>query len=326
MYSFDDIIHQPILICGVGSIGERHIRNLWQLGFHNIYAYRQRGLDFRDLGGAQIQILTQWSQVKELRPFAAFIATPSSLHMEQAIACVELHAHTFVEKPLANDASRCHELIEAIHKQPVLLYVGYMMRFHPLIKKLKAMIEAKTYGELISLQSKWGEYLPDWHPWEDYRTSYAAKKELGGGAALTLSHDIDLSNYLIDSEIDSFRTLKNYRSNLEVDVESGADILIKYQNNVTANIHLNFYEHVPERFLKLVFDTATVCFDYYEASLTIKQKGQTPQIIKLDHFDRNQLFIDQMAHFFMKINQFTYEDSIKQVKDSERIIQICNEQ
>ena len=79
-----------------------------------------------------------------------------------------------------------------------------MMRFHPLICDLKEIISNEYYGKLISIQSKWAEFLPDWHPWEDYRISYASNKKMGGGVALTLSHDIDLAFFLTSSKLQNF--------------------------------------------------------------------------------------------------------------------------
>jgi len=182
----------------------------------------------------------------------------------------------------------------------------------------------KKYGDLISLQSKWAEYLPDWHPWEDYKTSYAAKKELGGGVALTLSHEIDLCNFLAYSNIKTSCIQKNFKSKLEIDVESGADILIKYENEITSNIHLNFYEKCKERFLRIVLDDASIIFDYFNSTLTIKTNYQEDIIYCEKDFDRNKLFIEQTKFFFSKLDQFTKEESIQQVENSELIINICN--
>ena len=316
--------NKPLIVFGAGSIGERYIRNLWKLGFEQIYVFRHRGLPFRDIGDARVIVINNLNDLAGIKPLAAFVTTPTSLHIAQVIECVRSGISVMVEKPLASNLDRLDELIVVLKENQVFLHVGYMMRFHPLIKKIKEYIQSGTFGNLISLQSKWGEYLPDWHPWEDYRESYAARKELGGGVALTLSHDIDIANYLADSEIDEYYSTKNHRSMLETDVEAGADILIKYKNGVTANIHLNFYERCPERFLKLIFDEASISFDYYDASLTIKKPNTAFEINKIPDFDRNELFVEQTMFFLSKLNNFTIDESIKQVKNSETIINICN--
>ena len=100
--------------------------------------------------------------------------------------------------------------------------------------------------------------------------------------------------------------------------------MIEFQNKITANIHLNFYEKTKERFLKIIFDEASLVFDYYDSKLTIHKSNFKDKIIKLKDFDRNDLFIEQTKFFFNTINDFTILDSINQVNFSEKIINICN--
>lgn len=315
---------KPIVVFGAGSIGERHIRNLWYLGYHNIYVFRQRNLPFRDIADAKVTVIDNWEKVIEINPIAAVITSPTSQHIGQAIKCVELGIHVLVEKPLSDEINSLLDLENVLATKNVFVYVGYMNRFHPHISKIKSIIESKEYGNLISLHSKWAEYLPDWHPWEDYRESYAARKELGGGVALTLSHDIDMASYLANDEIVQFFSQKNYKSNLEINVEAGADFLIKYYNGVTVNIHLNFYEKIKERFLKLVFDNASIQFEFYTSTLTIKTPSSNKEVV-LENFDRNDLFIEQTKYFFNKINSgFTLKESLKLINESRLIIKMCS--
>ena len=324
MYNFDIFLDSPIVVFGGGSIGERHIRNLWGLGFHKIFVYRQRNLPFRNVKGVKLTVIKTWEEIEIIKPIAAIICSPSSFHLSQTIKCARLGIHVLVEKPLSHTTEGFGELRKVIEENKIFVYVGYMMRFHPLIIEINRIIKSNKYGNVISIQSKWAEYLPDWHPWEDYRETYAAKKNLGGGVALTLSHDIDLVNYLAGSNIDKYFLLKNYKSKLELDVESGIDLLIKYNNKTTANIHLNYYEKCKERLLKLVFDDASLVFEFYNNSLTIKVKGLEDKTIKLDKFDRNDLFIEQSKYFFSRLNSYSFEETLKQVNDSEKIIKICN--
>jgi predicted dehydrogenase len=198
-----------------------------------------------------------------------------------------------------------------------------MMRQHPLLKIVKEKIEKKEYGNLISMQSRWAEYLPDWHPWEDYRQSYAARKNLGGGVALTLSHDIDMVNWLSGSSVNQFKIFKNYRSRLEVDVESAVEIIVQYKNALTAGLHLNFFEKNKERFLRLAFDEASLLIDFIENSLTIKTNNGL-EVKKLPHFERNQLFIDQINFFMSKIQNYDVVDSLHSIEESQKIIEICH--
>jgi predicted dehydrogenase len=205
----------------------------------------------------------------------------------------------------------------------VYVQVGYMMRFHPLVLELKAIVGEGRYGPLLSFTTRWGEYLPNWHPWEDYRTSYAARKELGGGAALTLSHDLDLVLWLAPSPLVNSYALPNRASALEVDVEAGMDFLLQFADGATGHVHLNFFEQPPTRYLHFAFESGTVRFDYYANTLKISTpEGET--VRSEEGFDRNQLFLDQTVHFFRKTESFDPLEALAQIEQSERIINLCH--
>ena len=233
-------VNQPIVVLGAGSIGERHIRNLWSLGYKNIIVYRQRNLALRDIGKAAVKIFTNWNEIVCLQPLAAIICTPTSQHLKQTFECIEAGMHVLVEKPLAHKDFNDEELVSLAVKKNRLIQVGYMLRYHPLLQKAKSFIEHATYGNLVNIQSYWGEYLPGWHPWEDYKISYAASKDMGGGAALTLSHDIDAVNWLTGCLPAYFKTIHNYKSQLNINADAAFDAIFSYTNNVTDHVHVNF--------------------------------------------------------------------------------------
>ncbi len=316
-------LNKTIAVIGAGSIGERCIRNLWQLGYRSILVFRQRNLPFRDIGEAKVEVITNWNELLQRKPYAAFICTPTSLHLSQSVELIRHGVHTLVEKPLSHTSQGFDELKKVVSEGRALLWVGYMMRQHPILKITKQIIQDKEYGNLISMQSRWAEYLPDWHPWEDYRQSYAAQKGLGGGVALTLSHDIDMVNWLSGSSVVTSHIIKNFCSSLEVNVESGAEIILQYENGITAGLHLNFYEKSKERFLKLVLDEASLSIDFFEPSLTIKTKTKT-ETKNFPNFERNQLFIDQLGAFMNQTNAFQATDSLRHLAESQKIISICH--
>lgn len=309
-----------IAVIGAGSIGRRYIDNLVELGYEDIYVLRQTSKEVNNLNQS-VNIITNWDELIKLKPFAAFICNPTSLHIESAIRLAKAGVHLLVEKPLSNSLDGIRELKEILISQKIYFHVGYMMRHHPVFNDLNSISQNQEFGKLISIQSKWGEYLPDWHPWEDYRTSYAAKKELGGGVSLTLSHEIDLVNWLVKSKVKKWFILKNYSSNLEVDVESGAEIILKFKNGITANIHLNFYEKCKERFLKLVYENVTVLIDFVENSMIIKNSGKKVHYFE---YDRNDLFISQINYFMKKTKIFNKKDVTDSINESINIINICN--
>lgn len=309
------------LVVGAGSIGERYIRNLWSIGFTRIAVLRSRNLPFRDVGDATLKIVRSWTDVSALNAKVAFICTPTAMHLKDARRCIELGMHVLVEKPLSNTMDGIEELKECALRRGVLIQVGYMMRYHPLLEKVRNFRLENAFGNLLYMNSYWAEYLPDWHPWEDYRESYAARKTMGGGVALTLSHDLDLSNWIAGEEIEKSQSLFNYKSMLEIDVEAGADFLISYKNGVTSHVHLNYFQKSRERWYQYVFEEAVIRVDFFNAEMLIR--GATEQsVLRVDNFDRNQLFLSQLQAFFTNIEN--PGQSLVNIRESEQIIKMCS--
>jgi predicted dehydrogenase len=315
-----------LLVIGGGSVGERHIGILQELGYKNLHIFRQRNLPLRQITPDAVHIFTDWELVNDIKPVAAVICTPTAQHLRQALICVQMGIHVLVEKPLTHTLKGLSDLRQAVTTHQTYLQVAYMLRFHPLMQRLKAIVESRQWGDLLSMQSYWGEYLPDWHPWEDYRLSYAAQRQMGGGVALTLSHDLDLVNWLADSPVQQGHILRNYLSKLEVDTESGADISIAYESGARAHCHVNYFETVPRRWYRFVFDHASVEIDYYKSEMTLFTKEKT-EVSVLPDFNRNDMFKAQ-ALFFLENCQADnrVERSLGAIQESETIITICQDE
>jgi predicted dehydrogenase len=306
-----------ILVCGVGSVGERHIRNLSTLGYHHIAVYRARNLPFRDLNFS-IPIYTDLKEaLTDFAPSVTFITNPTALHVPMAMEAARANSHLFIEKPISHNLEGIEELCRMLESNHRMAMVGYMLRFHPFFKQLKAWLNEGPSGVLgrpIFLRTTWGEHLPDWHPWEDYRQSYAACADMGGGPALTLSHDIDLLVWLFGAP-DNVVGLPNSTSPLNINVEHSIDILLGFSQGVTANVHLDFCQRPPSRVWELVCSHGQVRLDILAGTLTRWESTigeiHTPQhgpITPVDvqtlpeNFDRNDLFLEELRYFFLCLN------------------------
>ncbi|RDB07132.1 Gfo/Idh/MocA family protein [Runella aurantiaca] len=314
----------PLLVIGAGSIGERHIEILQSLGYQNINVYRQRMLPLRNIPTDSVYCFTEFNEIEVIKPYAAIICTPTAQHLAQALECVKRRIHVLVEKPLANHPEGIQELKKEAAQTNSLVQVAYMLRYHPLMRQLKSIIDDKRFGNLLSFSTYWGEYLPNWHPWEDYRGSYAAKRELGGGVALTLSHDLDIVSWLVGELPLRWQRSYNYRSNLEVNVESGASFLLEYPSGITGAVQLNYYQKVPKRTYELVFDDAFVTFDYFQNKIII----QTPygiETIEEPDFERNEMFRQQTIDFLKNTTLSSTTSLTEQyLRESDAILNMCN--
>ncbi len=100
--------------------------------------------------------------------------------MSVALPAAAAGAHLLIEKPIAPTLEEIPALAAALEANEKQVLVGFHFRQHPVLKQIKSILDSGELGRVYSAHAHW-EYLPAWHPWEDYRRSYAARKDLGGG-------------------------------------------------------------------------------------------------------------------------------------------------
>lgn len=292
-------MNDKILICGVGSIGERHICNLLTLGYENLILYRTKNTPFRTIK-REFPVFTSLSKALDEKPDIAFICNPTHLHMETALICANAGCHLFIEKPLSHNLNHVELLMAALETRNRLAMVGYVLRFHPCLQKAQEWISVGKIGKVVFARTQWGEYLPDWHPWEDYHQSYAANKNMGGGPALTLSHEMDIMLWLF-GKVRKVKGLTNHNSSLGINTEHAVDLLIQFENGITANIHLDYIQKPPARRMEIIGDHGKIIFYYYQNKLRYIPcvEGQEQEVYKAPNgFVRNQLFVEELKYFF----------------------------
>lgn len=292
-------LDRPILIVGYGSIGRRHLQNLRALSHKNFILYRTGKSTLPDDEIPGIPVEYDLNEALAHRPWITIVANPTALHMEVALAAAKAGSHLFLEKPVSNTLSGVEKLRQIAHKKGLVIMVGYQFRFHPLLRQIKRLLETNEIGPVVSAQAHWGEYLPDWHPGEDYHQSYAAKKELGGGVILTLSHPFDYLRWLF-GEVGSVFAVQSQNGGLGIDVEDSADILLSFKSGAIGNVHLDYIQHPPEHTLRIIGQKGVIFWDNLNGLLkwqSGKTGGKWKKLSVPKNFDRNTMFIDEMHHF-----------------------------
>lgn len=312
---------KKVLICGVGSIGERHLKNLLSLGYSDIILFRSKNKKLRTIK-KKFPTFTNLSKALNQKPEIAIISNPTHLHLKTVMKCIQSQCHVFIEKPISHNLIGYKKIKELIIKHKRHVEVGYMMRYHPCIIQIKKWIDKRKIGKILHFKSEWGEYLPGWHPWEDYKISYAGKKEMGGGPILTLSHDIDLS-LLFCGDIKNVSGNFNSMSELKVNTEDVADILITFKSGACANIHLNYLSRPSSRKINIIGAKGQILFDYYKNEAKMFIDGKHSKTYKVSKkFNRNDLFVDEIKHFLNKINK--KNPNVENIDNAFKIVKIAN--
>lgn len=286
------------LIAGLGSIGRRHLRNLRALGQEEVFLYRTHQATLPDAELSDYSSFTELSLALAEKPDGVIIANPTSLHLEVAVAAAKAGAALLIEKPISDGLAGLGELQSALKLSGKPALVGFHFRFHPVLNQVKTLLENGQLGKPLFARSHWGEYLPNWHPWEDYRRSYAARADLGGGVVNTLSHPLDYLRWLL-GEVESVIAWTGNLSGLELDVEDHADILIRFAARTAASVHLDYYQRPPSHTLEITCEGGRICWDNAtgEAQVFHAQDGTVDLLVPPEGFERNQMFLDEMATF-----------------------------
>lgn len=298
------------LIAGLGSIGRRHFRNLIALGEKDIVLLRTRKATLPDdeLSGYPVETDLQEALTKH-QPDAVIVANPTSMHLDVAIPAAEAGCHLLLEKPVSHSLESLDVLQNAAQKSGSRILVGFQFRYHPTLNKTRELIQSNVIGKLLTVHAHWGEYLPQWHPWEDYRQSYAARSDLGGGVIVTLTHPLDYLRYLL-GDVEALWSFNGHISPLELDVEDVAEIGLKFANGAVGGVHVNYFQRPPVHRLEIVGTNGTLRWDnadgilhLYQTSASFGSFSDTPPAAVMESFsppegfERNQLFIAQTRHF-----------------------------
>lgn len=294
-----------ILIVGLGSIGKRHIENLETLGIpcESIAILRTRkgtpsfGDEVLKKHTNRHPIFFDFKEALAQKPDSVFVTNPTALHISTALEAARAGCHVFIEKPLSHSNEGVDELIRTAKEKNSIAYVGFNYRFHPFLQETKKMIDEGELGKIISIHAENAERISDWHSWEDYRKTYGARADLGGGTLATQSHEFDYLYWLFGKPNWVF-CAGGHLSDLEMDVEDTTDTLLQFANGAIASIHHDYIQKPPKRFFEIVGTKGTLHCDLIEKKLRVMPFSGEEKTTDAPAFERNEMYQKEIADFF----------------------------
>ena len=293
---------KKILVVGYGSIGKRHVENLLSISNLEIIVCTKRN-DINKLKKHTKVYHTINQSLKE-KPDIGIIANETSLHIPTAIKLAKEGLDLFLEKPLSNSLKDVEKLHAIVKKKKLITQMGCNLRFHPCIKKIKSLIEQQKIGKIISAQVQNCSYLPDYHPWEDYRKGYAARKDLGGGIILTQIHEIDYM-YWFFQDVENVISMSGKLSDLDIKVEDYVSSLLKFRNKIIGELHMDYFQRPDFKSCQIrgtkgeiYWDSDNNCVNIYNMN---KKRWKTEMEIK--NYQRNFSYVEQLKHFLQCVKQ-----------------------
>ena len=235
--------------------------------------------------------------LERFQPDIVLVTNPTANHLDIAIPVARAGSNLFIEKPISNSMDRIEELESALAVGGGKVLIGYHYRFSPGLRFVKQVLDEGIIGKPIHARVYWGEYLPDWHPWEDYRDSYSARSQLGGGVVLTLSHPFDYLRWLFGEVEDVLGTIGNSGS-LELEVEDHASAVLTMKNGIQASVQLDYLGRPPAHYLEITGSDGSLRWDAINDQVRwwSEESDEWQQRVPPPEFERNSMFLDEMRH------------------------------
>lgn len=287
-----EISLKRILIVGTGSIALRHYKNILKLNKnYEIDFFTKK--KYLKLNNRRIKsnLINNFKKVIRTKYFAIIICNPATYHLKFAIPFAKKGSNLYIEKPISSGNYKdVIKLYKLSHKNKITLQVGYNLLFLNSLKYLNRSIKLNKFGKIKIIKVDTGFYLPYWRE-KNYRKTVSARKELGGGVLLELSHELSLIIQLFGlPKIIQANICKI--SKLKLNVEDYANLFLRFKNNIVCNCNLDFINKNYTRKLEIISNKGSFFWDFKKNLIDesivltngIKKKIKTIKFIKEDTY------------------------------------------
>lgn len=252
------------LIVGLGSMGKRRIRNLQALGVEHIAGVDPRE-DRRTEASHKYGIAAHEDfelALQEFQPDASVISTPPRDHVPYIQRGVDCGLHCFVEASVVN----AEELL-ALHRKAadrrLVIAPSCTMRYYPGPRKVKELIGAGAIGKPLNINYQTGQYLPDWHPWENIGDFYVSARDTGGCREI-VPFELTWLNDIFGAP-EPLACVKTKLTDMDADIDDIYHCLLRYPGDVLANITVEVISRpCPTRELRVIGSTGQIVFSHDE--------------------------------------------------------------
>ena len=264
-----------VLIVGLGSIGNKHlniVKRLLPSAELGIKRHKENKIVF----SGNIKNFLSNNEMLNFQPNISILTNPAPFHIETALQLAEINSNIFIEKPLSVTTKQVRDLISICQIKNLILQVGYNLRFSSSLQKFKEIVGSGQLGVAQEIECEAGQYLPDWRPESDYRLGVSARKELGGGVLLELSHEIDYLRWIF-GEVNWVSGKLSTESDLEINVEDTARFKMGFNtindlSGLVADVTLDFVRRTPSRFCRV-----------YGSMANLEWNGLTGEVSIFEH-------------------------------------------
>jgi predicted dehydrogenase len=253
-----------VLVVGVGSIGERHLRCFQSTGRADV-SICELNNDLRSKIADQYGVERQYADLESAlaEPHdCAVIATPAHVHIANSIQAVRAGLDLFIEKPLSTSVEGIGELQALLQETGRKAAVAYVYRAHPALAAMKAALDSGKFGKPVQLVVVSGQNFPTYRP--AYRDIYYKSHATGGGAVQdALTHSMNAGEYLV-GPVDALVADFSHQVLEGVDVEDTVHVITR-QGTVLGSFSLNQHQPANESMITVICERGMLRFEYQKS-------------------------------------------------------------
>jgi len=263
------------LIIGLGSMGKRRVRNLQKLGYDDIIGYDTRK-DRREETEKKYRIRTisDLSDGFAKKPDLMIISTPPDLHLKYANMAIKKNINFFTEVNLLSQ--HVVKMKKKVHDKSLIALPSSTMRFHPMVMKLKKLIQSGTIGKVLVIHHHAGQLLSNWHPWEDYREFFVSKRKTGGSREI-IPVELVWLTYLF-SDVKSIIAKADKVSMLDADIDDVFHMILEFKNKILCSMAIDVISIPSFRETKIIGEKGTIKCNFNDGLLMINKGTQWKEI------------------------------------------------
>lgn len=289
---------RKVCFVGIGSIAKRHIQNLNSICKEEhidltIDALRSINKPLPDEIDDLIDNIYMNYESMPDDYDVIFITNPTDFHIETLIQVHDKSKNFFIEKPLTS-YKRLEDVFSVKYRKDSIYYVACPLRYTNVIQYLKKNIDV---SDVISVRSISSSYLPDWRPGIDYRDTYSARKDLGGGVSIDLIHEWDYIQYLFGKPDNIYYT-SGKKSRLEIDCEDYAVYVAEYGDKII-ELHLDYFGRKTLREIMVFTGEDTIVGDLVNGRIIYLKANKVIDFSE----ERNDFQRRELRHFLKLINK-----------------------
>lgn len=248
-----------ILVVGLGSMGRRRLRNFRYIGGVELAGFEPNDARRAQVGREfEMPVLETFQQGLDWGPDALVISTPPDHHTEYALAAANAGLPYFTEASVTADGMG--ELAAAVQATGSLAAPSCTLRFHPAVRLMRERIAEGAVGRPLAFVHHLGQYLPDWHPWENYRTFYAARRETSGAREM-VCYELNWLTYLFGSVVE-LNCFCAKVSQLDADIDDIYSAIVRFDSDIQGSLIVDVVSRPAVRRARIVCEEGTLEWDW----------------------------------------------------------------